>query len=681
MKTAATVAALVVLTAVASWWWMGQRSEQPLHVLLITLDTTRADALGSYGNDAIETPNIDSLADRGVQYDSAFTTVPITLPAHTSMMTGSYPIYHGVRENAGYYVPAELDTLAEILNAQGYDTAAFVGAFPLDSQTRIDQGFDLYDDNFASASPLHPRLRRFYDERPAADVARGAIAWLDDREEKPFFLWTHFFDPHHPLLPPSRYRDVYPQAPYFAEIASVDEALGQIFKRLHDNGQLDRTLIILTADHGEGMGEHGEQTHALLLYSSTLRVPLIVADPTEPTTSQERRIVRAPVSNLDIFATVLDRLGLPLPDQNQGFPLPLTDQYADPQRQIYSETLFGRLLYGWSPLHRLTAGDQVLLAGPSERMFDRSTDPDEVADLSEVQPQRLQRMRSDLADNRRDLAQGGHEFASAPVTAETIQRLAALGYVGVGPVDTELSDEVDPSRADPLAMMEVFDLYNEAQTVGEEGMHEWSIALYRRALKLNPSNPGVRLAMAHSLLAAGYTDESFEQLKALLADDPSHVPAHLMLAQHHLQRSEVNEALQLIQNAAELDSADLSTQLMLAHLHEDTGDNAEAQQTYLRILEQDSEHLVALNGLATLDYRAGDVDMAVARFNQVVDLQPYYPPAYLNLGVVEFDRGNFARALDLARQAKLLQPGYENAVALAKRAEEALQRDGKSPDS
>ena len=258
--------------------------QPPLNVLLITLDTTRADHLGCYGYDAIETPNIDRLAAEGTLYERCYTPVPITLPSHLSILTGTYPVFHGVRENAGFYVADELDTLAEILNREGYATAAFVGAFPLDSQTGLDQGFELYDDNYPSSleEGQHPSLRGAFDERPAAEVVQPAIAWIDQRGAAPFFLWTHFFDPHQPQIPPSPYRERYADALYDGEIASVDEAIGRLLTRIAERGFLDRTLVVVTADHGEGLGDHGELTHALLLHSSTVRVPLIVRDPRGP---------------------------------------------------------------------------------------------------------------------------------------------------------------------------------------------------------------------------------------------------------------------------------------------------------------------------------------------------------------------------------------------------------------
>ncbi len=652
-----------VAGALALLFLVGCAPDDRLNVVLFTLDTTRADHIGCYGHDGIETPGIDRLAAEGTRYDSAFTVVPVTLPSHTSMLTGTYPVFHGVRENGGFYVPESLDTLAEILGREGYDTAAFIGAFPLDSQTGLDQGFDLYDDNYPSRldEQGHPQLRRFFDERPAADVARAARAWLGERGERPFFLWSHFFDPHQPLTPPSPYRERYRHAPYDAEIASVDEAIGGIVRQLEEDGRLERTLIILTADHGEGLGEHGEATHALLLYSSTLRVPLIVRDPRDLTP----RVVTAPVSTVDVFATVLERLGLALPPANQGLPLPSSDSEADPEREIYSETMFGRLIYGWSPMTRLTAGQRVYIRGPSERLHDRASDPGETQDLAVAEPESAARLARRLGARRAALGEDGHGFARARASADALARLEALGYLGAGLSSSgELSDAVDPGRPDPLVMMEVFNLHNEGNGFSDAGRHELAIPILSRARELDPGNLAVIMALAQSHIGMGDLERARQALEDLLAVSPDNVTTQVLLARYHRARGELDEAAALLEVAVEIDSEDLSTRLLLAHLLEDAGRPADAEAAYRAILEREDDHVLALNGLATLIYRGGDTEGAVELLTAVLDRQPFYAPACLNLGVIEHGRGNHQRSLRLAERALALRPGYPRALEL-----------------
>ncbi len=661
LRLRAGLAALVLLSACSR---EGRRN-----VYLITLDTTRADHLGCYGHEGIETPYIDRLAAGGARYENAFSPVPITLPAHTSILTGTYPVHHGVRENGGFYVPQEALTLAEILRGEGYDTAAFVGAFPLDSQTGIDQGFDLYDDNYPSSleKGKHPLLRRFFDERPAAEVSRAALAWLEQRGERPFFLWTHYFDPHQPLQPPSPYRERYATAPYDGEIASVDEAVGQVLRRFEEHGLLDETLVILTADHGEGLGEHGEATHALLLHSSTLRVPLVVRDPGQP----GGETVTAPVSTADIFPTVLECLGLDVPERCQSVALPRSDEQAPAAREIYSETLLGHMIYGWSPLERLTAGSRVLIRGPSRALYDRGSDAGENHDLSATRPEELAELEKRLRRQKTELAKGGRRFSRGEASQEARARLAALGYLGSGSSAAPRSDEVDPTRPDPKEMMEVFRLHNEGSSLNEGGRFELAVAVLDRAAELDPANPAVLQALAQAHLGLGAIELGRQVLERLLAVEPENVRTLLVLARYHQIRGEPGEAASLMQAAVELDPDDVSTRLLLAHALEDAGRLAEAEAAYRGILEREGDHTLASNGLATLVFRRGDAARATELLEALLGRQPFYAPAWLNLGIVELERGNPRRALELAERALELRPGYPQALELKSLAETA----------
>ncbi len=641
-----------------------------LNVYLVTLDTTRADHLGCYGHEGIETPHIDRLAAAGTRYDNAFTPVPITLPAHTSIMTGTYPVYHGVRVNSGFYVPDEMLTLAEILRGEGYDTAAVVGAFPLDSQTGIDQGFDLYDDNYPSSleQGRHPLLRRFFDERPAAEVSRAALAWLGERRQRPFFLWTHYFDPHQPRSPPSPYRERYAAMPYDGEIASVDEAVGQILLQLEKDGLLKRTLVVLSADHGEGLGDHGEATHALLLYSSTLRVPLIVRDPGHPGAAA----VTTPVSTVDIFPTILKRLGLDVPAASQGLELPRSDTEVDAEREIYSETLYGRLFYGWSPLDRLTADSRVVIRGPRLELYDRSFDAGEENDLSTAQSLALTALARRLARRKSALADGGHRFSRGRASDQARARLAALGYLSDGSGTDPGADGIDATRPDPASTMEVFNLDMEAGTHLDARRFELAVPVLERAEKLDPANPALLKSLAQAHLGMGALERARRALDKLLGIAPEHVAAHLLLARYHQTRGEVVQALALLERAVELDPADVSTRLLLAHQLEDAGELAAAESAYRALLDTQGDHTLAMNGLAALLHRRGETAAAVELLETLLKAQPFFAPACLNLGVIEHGRGLHQRSLQLAERALELRPGYPQALELKRRNLEAL---------
>lgn len=657
-----------------SWLWLlvfcllscGNQKEQPLNVLLITMDTTRADRLGCYGYDAIQTPAIDALANKGVRYEKAYTVAPITLPSHLSMLSGTYPAYHSVRENAGYFVPKNLATLPKILKKHGFDTAAVVGAFPLDSQTGLDQGFDLYDDYYPSNGDTwtQPQMRAFYDERPASEVAHAAMKWLDDRQNKPFFLWTHFFDAHQPWTPPSPFRERYLHSPYDAEIASVDASIGRIIAKLEELNLADNTLIILTADHGEGLGDHGELTHALFLYSSTIRVPLIVKDPTNPTPG----VVNTPVGTLDIFSTVLSRLGFQIPDQNQGLPLPLSDSQGDPNRQILSETMFGRLIYGWSPLKRLTAGDHVLIHGPSNRLFDRHTDPGENHDLATSQPSLLTAMRNKHRVEESKAKRNALERIAVAVSQEDMERLAALGYVGSGMAgDTELSDQIDPKRRDPLISIDIFELQNNSRAAADVGNHEHALQLLDKAYAIDPQNPMVVQGLANSHLALGNMEIGLTYLETLRQLAPQQAYTYVSLARYHHLRGQLKEAADLLHQAIDLSPSDLSPRILYAYTLEDLGKPEDSEAAYREILALDEGHILASNGLATLLYRQGRQKEALRLFESVLEKQPFYAPAHLNLAILEFDQGNLARAEMLTKRAMVLKENYTKAQEFAKR--------------
>ncbi|MEM6456594.1 MAG: sulfatase, partial [Acidobacteriota bacterium] len=286
------------------------------NVLIVTFDTTRADHLGAYGHRGARTPVVDGLAADGVLFEHTYATVPITLPSHTTIMTGKVPLTHGVRDNGLFTVGAEQETLAEILGARGYRTAAAIGAFPLTAQFGLDQGFELYDDHVSAdfedlyGDRVVPKAELFFDERKAARVNEAALPWLEENADAPFFLWLHYFDPHYPHDPPPPYDQLFAHEPYDGEIAYADESLGVMLDHLERLGVRDRTLVVFTADHGEGRGEHNESTHSMLVYNSTMRVPLIVA---VPGGQPAGRRVDERVSTVDILPTVLDLLGIAPP--------------------------------------------------------------------------------------------------------------------------------------------------------------------------------------------------------------------------------------------------------------------------------------------------------------------------------------------------------------------------------
>ena len=432
------LAALLALVLLTSVWLQRRHLEPPpIGVVLITLDTTRADRLSAYGFMDISMPNVDRLAREGVVFDQATSVAPLTLPAHTSLFTGLFPPRHGVRYNADAPLAAEQTTLAEILRAQGYKTAAFVGSVVLDSDRGLCQGFDQYGGVVADDRPLVPRLYRQADA-----VVSEAARWLDGVGGSHFFLWTHLYDPHRPYEPPEPFRSQYAHDPYVGEIAYVDSQIGRLLDVLERHHLLDRTIVIVAGDHGESLGEHGERDHGIFVYESVLRVPLIIRAP-----AVAPRRIDAVVRLTDVMPTVLNLLGVPAPPVD-GVSLSdlMRGTGRDPNLNAYSESQYPQRL-GWSALSALRDGSFKLIDAPRPELYDLEHDPFEQRNIYHEQPavaEALTRRLAALAHSA-DRANANEPVVVRPGLRE---QLAALGYVGLGPVRAPLDGKRLPDPKD-----------------------------------------------------------------------------------------------------------------------------------------------------------------------------------------------------------------------------------------
>ena len=412
------------------------------NVILITFDTTRADRIGCYGHDRAKTPTLDTLARNGVRFDQAYTTTPVTLPSHASILTGHYPPVHGVRDNGKFRLPEEAETLAEALGANGYQTAAFVSAVVLSHVFGTDQGFDHYDDRIPTtlSGGFH------YDERAADATTDAAIAWVDAHRnaDAPLFLWVHYFDPHAPHTLRPEFEEEFKRNRYDGEIAFTDRELGRLLDHLRSKGLLDESLVIATADHGESLGEHGEQTHGVFIYDSTMRVPLIVAGGP----FRGGKSVETPVSVIDIAPTVLGALELELP--TGGIDLAaLASASAERAEAIYLESEYGQHTLGWSPLYGVRNAQYKFIEAPRPELYDLDQDPDELKNKI-VQ-------ETVLASNLRALLD--HlKTKTPPLSSQVIaldeataSRLRQLGYTGISPGGTSVGGDDPKDRIELLA--------------------------------------------------------------------------------------------------------------------------------------------------------------------------------------------------------------------------------------
>jgi arylsulfatase A-like enzyme len=449
-----------------------------LNVLLITLDTTRADRLGCYGYDKAMTPNLDGLAASGVRFEQSYSPVPLTLPAHCSLFTGTCPPYHRVRNNGVYYLDGENITLAEVLKKEGFRTAAFVGSFTLDSRFGLDQGFDVYDDTFRTEEIL----KNYRSERRAEDVFLSFSKWLEGNEGQHFFCWIHFYDAHLPYDPPSPFKEEFSGRPYDGEIAYVDHFIGKTLDKLREEQVHDNTLVVVAGDHGEALGERREVDHGLFLYNNTLRVPLIFwADKYLPA----GEVIHSHAGLIDIMPTVLDLLKIPVPKEVQGRSLYDTLR-GKKQKDVplYIETYFPRENYGWSHLLGLIQGEWKFIKAPRPELYNLAKDPHERLNVLQGEAKLARHMASELEDLAKKLSSGRRE-GMRKISEEEERRLRSLGYFG-----TEAGGEdTGGPLPDPKDKIEDYVLYFRGNLHETRGEFSQAAELYKEVLSRNPGVP------------------------------------------------------------------------------------------------------------------------------------------------------------------------------------------------
>lgn len=589
-------------------------------ILLITLDTTRADHLGCYGKADARTPNLDSLAKTGILFEHAYTTVPITLPAHASIMTGNTPPRHGVRVNASFDLDPGCATLAEILKGAGYQTGAVVGAFPLISRFHLDRGFDFYDDEFPYAGTGPGRVR--HHERKADQVVDLALSWLDARDvERPWFLWVHFFDPHDPYEPPPPFDRGDPKQLYAGEIAFTDQQIGRLLAGLGERGLREDTVVIVVGDHGEALGDHGEKTHSFFIYDETVRVPLVVAVPGKSPRREMRR-----VSIIDIMPTVVkDLLGLEAPTAHGTSLLAATS----PAPPAYVETLLPSHEYGFAALFGLLAGEWKYIHVPIPELYKLSEDPAEAHNVARQNPDVVSSMRRRLEEYL--AASQGRERSTAPPDDPKLRdMLATLGYARFGPAIT-------PDGRAPRDPKEMLELY-------------------------------LRLKAATNLGKTGRLDEAIARLEEISAEFAGSFVYHLELGGFHYQRAAVaarrKQAAEVAQHPAEAKR----------HFLEVIEHRAEAKRHFLEVVEQRPDAVNAYLNLGAIEFSTKDstknYDRARAYFEKALDLDASKWEAYVSLCVCLLRTGGDAgRVVTLLQKALTLDlPPFEE-----KRARQLLQ--------
>ncbi|MEW6742839.1 MAG: sulfatase-like hydrolase/transferase [Planctomycetota bacterium] len=496
------------------------RSGEGPSILLITLDTARADRLGCYGSRVVETPALDELAKSGVLCLNAVAPVPATVPSHASLFTGLWPFAHNVRDNGLYRLSDEARTLAEVLSANGYQTHAVPASVALDGRYGMQQGFEVYDDQFPESPAQHGAL-----ERRAGEVTDRGLQAIDHMQPGPFFLWLHYFDLHLPYDPPAPFDTQYAGRAYDGEMAYLDSQIARLLQGLRQRGLLPRLLIVAAGDHGESLGEHGESTHGFLTYEATVRVPLILCGPGLPAASRLSHLV----SLVDVMPTLLEAAGLETPPCCQGRSLLGTARGDNPSGEstAYFETHVPYYSFGWAPLEGVRRGRWKLIQGPRPELFDLALDPKEERNLIAERPRVAEELREILERYRSDR---GPSLPLETVAWEGgVAALETLGYVA--PTTSSPPDPAHFAGPDPKDMISLLEERNIGLRLLEEGKVHEAEDRFRSILTRNPTNAPVRELLGIALMRQERWTEARDELRAAVEARPILATAHYNLAQ------------------------------------------------------------------------------------------------------------------------------------------------------
>ena len=669
-------------------------------IILISVDTLRSDRLPAYGYDDVETPSIDALRRDGILFGHAYTHVPLTLPAHTSLLTGLLPPTHGVRDNLGYSVDAAMaPLLQQTLKEAGYATGAGVSAFVLRRATGLDAGFDFYEDGIEFVpSPSSPGVQAV--QRPGGETLEAVRPWLRSVADRPFFLFFHIFEPHSPYEPPAEYAARYESA-YDGEVAAADEVVGNLLDELRGLGVYDKALIVFLSDHGEGLGDHSETEHGVFLYRSTLQVPLILK---LPRAERAGETVGYPVQLIDVYPTLVSALGLPYGKHLQGTSLLAQPRPEPMDNPIYAETLYPRLHFGWSDLAAVIVGRHHFIDAPLPELYDLLSDPDEMNNLVGLEPELETELQAALSVYDRRL------LSPAEADPETRRRLEALGYVGEA---TTTDGDVLP---DPKTRVDVLSTIRSAHRLFADGDLESSVrafqwiveespgiedawhylalsqiglgqlneaaATYRTALEHVPHSGRLSLRAANLLYRMGRFDEASVRAQTAIPYDPA--ASHALLAQIAFRRGDLEDAeIQAREALSVVGDRRPGGRLILADILIARGEPAQAADLLSRTLDEGIRTESVYSKLAMTYLRIGDVEkaedairgleetdnpglllafgkIAMARrqwsearvwIERALLADPIDPTVKFNLGLVAMGEGNLNEALTFLEEA------------------------------
>src|SRR6266852_5078371 len=620
------------------------------NVVVITIDTLRPDHLGCYGYKQIRTPNIDALAADGVRFERAYTAVPVTLPSHTVIFTGTYPIYSGMHDFAANKLNPAQPTLASVLKEHGYVTGAVVASAVLDSRFGLNRGFDFYYDHFDFNRLQESNLEEM--ERPGNLVADVTLDWLGKNYSKKFFVWMHLYDPHYPYRPPAPYAAEYKDRPYDGEIAFADAQVGRLIRFLKSKGLYANTLIILSGDHGESLGEHGEKTHGFFIYNATLHVPFLIHLPG----AASPRVVPDLVSLADMMPTVLQTLKVNIPSQVQGrnlLPLIRTKEHDD-ARSLYAETFLPRLHFNWSELRGVETTNYHFIDAPKPELYDLAKDPGETQNLFAEKKAVGEEMRARLAALIRQYSAGQELAQKTGLDPALMERLKSLGYAGFsGGGSPTITNRALP---DPKDRIQVYELISDAIAESQHGDYPDSTEKLNLALKTESASVPVHYLLGLNYYRLGEYPKAVAELQRVLQLSPEYALAAFQLGLAYARTGDFDHAIPALKRALELDATNFSAAYNLGVAYEQKQMTAEATAAFRQSLSIAPDYALGHRGLGEILLYQGQVDDALAELRRAAALAPQDPGNHAALSKALAAKGLNDEAQDEMRKAQQGRP-------------------------
>jgi arylsulfatase A-like enzyme/Tfp pilus assembly protein PilF len=640
---------LPLLLAVSS----GLAFAVPPNIILITIDTTRADRMGFLGSKRGLTPHLDILAKQSVVFTRAYAQVPLTTPSHAAMLTGTYPQFNRVQD-LGSRLKKDLPYLPDLLHQHGYHTAAFVGAEilnPAATAPGFERGFDVYDADFHRTKPGEDRYKSI--ERRAEDVANHAMGWLSHNQQRPFFIWLHFYDPHDPYDPPEPFKTHYASAPYDGEIAYVDSVVGSVMDVLQRHGLYQGTVIAVAADHGEAFGEHGEERHGVFLYDETIHVPLLLKLPAERFGGKR---VEERVALTDIAPSLLQAAGIPAPATMQAHSLltlidsgnvnaaksAIREKGKAADGPIYSETNYGHRTFGWAELHSWRAGKYLYVQAPKRELYDQSSDPGALQNLAAGSNAIADTLDAQLASFQQKTSSA--EIAATKLDPDQAEKLRALGYLAT---DSSSANSNSKSAIDPKDKIEVANKFHRALVEMEDGHYDEGISNLREVVRLEPDMGSAYLELGRALVHRKQDQEALTMLRTAAEKLPDSGMAHYEYGLLLIKNGQWETALAEMQAAVVCTPTSALWHFNLAAVHTHLKHVPEAVTEFEKALELDPDYFEANLTYGRLLLQQGHPDTALPKLIRAAKVNPTSADAHASLATAYAQLG---QAEDASRE-------------------------------